>query len=199
MVTARRVEAVLDFVCVHSYRGFVRFLRAARRHRADGGEVETVLRPFRLAPEASFTGEPLFEVHKRDRGEAVARAIAADTSLGAADGLEVNLGRAVFVNTFEAHRLLARASGAGRGEEMAERLFRAYFTDGLHIADRTVLDRLAAEVGVVPGAGGEAELRAELDRVRELGVRSVPVFRFDDGTVLEGERSEEAFLAALRS
>ena len=184
-------------MCVHSYVGFARLLRAVRRHRAGGGEAETVLRPFQLRPEASPAGEPLFEVHRRDRGEAAARAIASDTSLGAADGLELNLGRAVFTSTFEAHRLLAQASAQGRGETMAGLLFRAYFTDGLHIADRAVLDRLAAEAGVVTSDDGAAELRAELDRVRRLGIRSVPVFRFEGGPVLEGEQSEEALLAAL--
>ncbi|REK88945.1 dithiol-disulfide isomerase [Streptomyces inhibens] len=205
----RRVEIVADLVCVHGYLGFTRFLRAARRYRDGGGEVVTVFRPYQLRPDASAAGEPLFEEHKRDRGEAFARAVAADTSIGAADGLELNFGRAVFTNTFDAHLLLSRASAQGKGERMAERLFRAYFTDGLHIADAETLRRLAGEVGVAmgdpgdPGALGDERgrerLRAELDRVRRLGLPSVPAFRFEDGPVLVGEdaASEERFHAAL--
>lgn len=151
----RRVEIVADLVCVHGYLRFTRFLRAAGRYRDAGGEVETVFRPYQLRPDGPAAGEPLFEEHKRDRGEAFARAVAADTTIGVADGLELSFGRAVFPHTFDAHLLLSRASARGRGEAMAERLFRAYFTDGLHIADGDTLRRPAAEVGVAAAAGEE--------------------------------------------
>ncbi|MGW1374094.1 DsbA family oxidoreductase [Streptomyces sp. NPDC002446] len=204
----RRVEIVADLVCVHGYLRFTRFLRAAARYRdggsVTGGSVTTVFRPYQLRPDASAAGEPLFEEHKRDRGEEFARAVAADSSIGAADGLELNFGRAVFTNTFDAHLLLSRASAQGKGEQMAERLFRAYFTDGLHIADGDTLRRLAGEVGVVVAAGEEEgrerdRLRAELARVRRWRLPSVPAFRFAHGPVLMGEEdgTEEAFRAAL--
>lgn len=196
MTNPRRVEIVLDFVCVHSYLGFTRLARAARQYRADGGEVEVVFRARQLRPDASPTGEPLFDVHKRDRGRDAAREIASDTSIGVEDGLEINLGRAVFTNTFAAHQLLAQASAQGRGEQMAERLFRAYFTDGVNIADRHTLARLGAETAVMTGDDEIAELRTE--RVRHLGITPTPVFRFDDGHVLIGEQSEETLLDALK-
>ncbi|AJT65111.3 DsbA family oxidoreductase [Streptomyces chattanoogensis] len=201
----RRVEIVTDLVCVHGYLAFTRLMRAVRRHRDAGGEVTTVFRPYQLRPDAPAAGEPLFEEHKRDRGEAFARAVAADTTMGAADGLELNFRRVVFTHTFDAHLLLAAASAQGKGEETAERLFRAYYTDGLHLADAATLRRLAAEVGVaVTDAPGEREragerLRAELGRVRRLGLPSVPAVRFAEGPFLVGERAltEEAFRAAL--
>ncbi|GIG86273.1 DsbA family oxidoreductase [Plantactinospora endophytica] len=196
MNAPRRAEVVLDFVCVHSYRGFSRFVRAARVYRAQGGAVETVFLPFQLQPDASAAGESLFEVWKRQRGEDVARALLSDGSFGIADGLELNFDRAVFANTFDAHRILAQASAQGKGEQMAERLFRAYFTDGRNLADPDTLTRLAAETGVVTRETGAAELRAELDRVRQLGVQP-PSFRFEGGPFLEGEQSEELFHATL--
>lgn len=199
MTSSLRVEIVLDFVCVHSYIGFTRFIRAARRHRAGGGEVETTFGAYQLRPDASPAGEPLFDVWARDRGEAAAREIAADTSIGADDGLELDFGAAVFTNTFDAHRVLARAAAVGRGEQMARRLFRAYFTDGVNIADHATLARLATEVGVVVGAGGAAEVRADLDRVRRLELPAPPVFRFDDGRVVTGEPSEDELLAVLET
>ncbi|MGY0062107.1 DsbA family oxidoreductase [Streptomyces sp. LZ34] len=206
----RRVEIALDLACVRCYLGFTRLTRAARHYRADGGEVDVVLRPFQAEPEAPSAGEPLFEVWRRTRGEAFVRQVTSDTAFGVADGLEPHFERAQYTNTFEAHRLVARASAQGLGERMAERLFRAYFTDGLLISDRTTLARLAAETGVVAqddhdGAADDtndsdaAELRAELDRVRALGVHvdAVPYVRFEDGTVLEGAQPEEAYRAAL--
>ncbi|MFK4266226.1 DsbA family oxidoreductase [Streptomyces milbemycinicus] len=202
MRTKRRVEISMDLVCVRCYLGFTRLLRAARHHRSDGGEADVVIRPFQAEPDApSAGGEPLFEVWRRTRGEAFVQQVASDTSFGVADGLELHFERALFTNTFEAHRLVARASAQGLGERMAERLFRAYFTDGLLISDRTTLARLAAETGVVADhtVNDTAELRAELDRVRALGVQvdTVPYVAFEDGTVLEGAQPEDAYRAAL--
>ncbi|MBA2813873.1 DsbA family protein [Streptomyces sp. KM273126] len=201
----RRAEIALDLACVRCYLGFTRLTRAARHHHADGGGgVDIVIRPFQAEPEAPSAGEPLFEVWRRTRGEAFVRRVASDTSFGVADGLELRFQLALFTNTFEAHRLVARAAGQGLGERMAERLFRAYFTDGLLISDRTTLARLSAEAGVVAtadtyGTADAAELRAELGRVRAVGVHvdSVPYVRFDDGTVLEGAQREDAYRAAL--
>ncbi|MEV4734349.1 DsbA family protein [Saccharopolyspora sp. NPDC049426] len=195
-MSAPRVEVVLDFVCVHSYLGFTRFLRAVEAHRRTGGEVEVRFAPFQLRPDASSAGEPLFELHARERGESVAREIAT-SSIGEQDGLRLNFRRAIFTNTFEAHRLLAAASEQDSGEVMAERLFRAYFTDGLNIADPSTLTALADEVGVAAPVGGADSLRAELDRVRALGIDMLPVFRFPSGTIT-GSGEVERFHRALR-
>ncbi|MDG9710642.1 DsbA family oxidoreductase [Streptomyces sp. DH10] len=197
MHRTHRVEAVLDFVCVHCHLGFIRYLRAVRRYRADGGTVETVLRPVQLRPQASPVGEPLVEVWARERGAAVAARLAADTSFGAEDGLELDFRRAVFTNTFDAHRLAAQASAQGKGEEMAERLFRAYFADGLNIADTAVLDRLAAETSVMTTSGGAEVLQVELARVRALDLPVPPVFLLAGGPVLSGGIREDDILAAL--
>ncbi|MET9294203.1 DsbA family protein [Streptomyces sp. NPDC003077] len=203
MPPSRHVALVLDFVCVQSYQAFTRLVRAADRHRAEGGAVDITFLPFQLRPEAGREGEPLFELHKRERGEATARAIAADTTHGAEDGLTLDLRSAVFVNTFDAHRLLAHAAAQGRGERMAERLFRAYYADGLHLADPATLTRLATEADVdtdgLTDERGADRLRADLRHVRELGITTPPAFRFGDGDLIEGERSQEELLAALRA
>lgn len=46
-------------------------------------------------------------------------------------------------NTFDAHRLLALASRQGLGDAMSERLFAAYFSEGLLISDYECLSELA--------------------------------------------------------
>ncbi|MEU3554276.1 DsbA family oxidoreductase [Streptomyces fragilis] len=196
-----RVEITLDLTCVHSFIGFTRFERVAARHRAEGGRLEVVFRPFQVSPDAPPEGRPLAEVHREFFGSAAraAQATAGMAAIGAEEGLELNFDRAVHVNTFEAHRLLATAARQGRGEAMAERIFRAYLTEGLNIGDRATLDRLAAETGVEPSPDGADELRAELSRVLATGVRSVPLFDFGGGIRLSGAQSEEAFRRAFAS
>ncbi|WP_369200798.1 DsbA family protein [Streptomyces sp. PU-14G] len=194
-----RIELVHDFVCARSYLAFTRLRRAHALHRAEGGTTRLVLRPYQIRPDTPAEGEPLFEVHRRERGEAVARAIRADRTLGAADGLDLRFDRAVFANTRAAHHLTAQAATQHRALDMAARLFRAYFTDGLDIADPHVLTRLAAEVGVRPEPDLTEHLSAELARTRHLGSPSGPVLLADGHPVLHEEPTEEELLSCLRA
>ncbi|WP_330335936.1 DsbA family oxidoreductase [Streptomyces sp. NBC_00557] len=198
--TTRRVEFVLDLICVHSYLALTRFERAAARRRARGDRIEVVFRPFQIAPEAPAEGEPLTERHRRAFGAEAERMTQHMTAVGAREGLRLDFARAVFVNTLPAHRLLAAAGRQGRAEPMAERLFRAYLTDGANIGDAATLDRLAAETGVRRGGPEEPDeqtLTAELAKVRAEGVRQVPLLRFGTGTVLTGAQPEEVYFRAL--
>ncbi|WP_306318198.1 MULTISPECIES: DsbA family protein [unclassified Streptomyces] len=194
-----RVEIALDLTCVHSYLGFTRFERVADGHLSAGGRLEVAFLPFQVSPDAPPEGRPLSEVHREFFGGSAEaeRAAAEMAAIGARDGLQFNFDRAVHVNTFEAHRLLAAAARRGRGEPVAERLFRAYLTEGRNIGDRATLDVLAAEAGVERSAVGAGELRAELARVRALGIRSVPLFDFGGGLRLRGAQPEAAFRRAF--
>ncbi|UNS99956.1 DsbA family protein [Streptomyces tubbatahanensis] len=194
-----RIALVHDFVCARSYLAFTRLRRAHALHRAEGGTARLVLRPYQIRPDAPAEGEPLFDVHRRERGEAVARAIRADRTLGAADGLDLRFDRAVFTNTRAAHHLTAQAAAQHRAPEMAARLFRAYFTDGLNIADPHVLAGLAAEAGVRPEPDLGGHLTAELARTRHLGSPTGPVLLADGHPVLSEEPTEEELRDCLRS
>ncbi|MFF7475512.1 DsbA family protein [Streptomyces sp. NPDC008092] len=215
MSTTVRVRIALDVICVHSYLGYTRFTRAADRLRAEGHRVQVEFLPFELAPGAGTEGQPLLPVLERVFGPQAVRQTLRFAEQLAAEGLDLHYERAVATGTFEAHRLIARAARQGRAEQMVERLFRAHFTDGLHIGDRATLARLAEEVGVTtddsgPGPAAPASetaaetaaeterLQAELDRVRGLGVSGVPVFFIDGVRPLTGSQPEAALLAALR-
>ncbi|WP_329215657.1 DsbA family oxidoreductase [Streptomyces sp. NBC_01485] len=209
--TTVRVRIALDVICVHSFLGYTRFTRAADRLRAEGHRVQVEFLPFELAPGAGTEGEPLLPVLERVFGPQAVRQTLLFAEQVAAEGLELRYERAVATGTFEAHRLIARAARQGRAEQMVERLFRAHFTDGLHIGDGATLALLAEEVGVTAddsgsGAAGTApdtaaeadRLQTELDRVRRLGVTGVPVFFIDGAQPLTGSQSEAGLLAALR-
>jgi len=86
-------------------------------------------------------------------------------------------------NTFDAHRLIALAATQGLAGQMSERLFRAYFSEGLLPSDRAQLSALAAEVGV-----GDADLLwatnafacdvgADESSADQLGITGVPARR----------------------
>ncbi|TDB79824.1 DsbA family protein [Micromonospora sp. KC721] len=195
-ITAR-LQFTFDVPCVWSYFAFARLRRALARFRADGGRAEVVFRPFQLAPDATVAGELKTDVLRRAFGGDIEETVAEITALAAQEGLLFRHHKAIFSNTFEAHRLIALASRQGLGEEMVERLFRAHHTDELNIADVDTLKRLAAEVGVHWSDDDDDETRAELDRVRRSGVRGVPVLQFADRPAMTGEQSEQDLFAAL--
>ncbi|MFC7722252.1 DsbA family oxidoreductase [Nonomuraea recticatena] len=191
------VQFVADIPCVWSYFGYTRLRRVLARFRAQGGRADVVFRPYQLDPDATVAGEPKMEVLRRAFGQDAASAVAAITAKAETEGLRLRHDKAVYSNTFEAHRIIAVAARQGLGEEMAERLFRAHHTDELNVADVDTLKGLAAETGVRWSDEGADELRAELDRVRRSGVRGVPVFQFPGRPPLTGAQSEQALQAAL--
>jgi 2-hydroxychromene-2-carboxylate isomerase len=175
-----KVEIAHDIACVWSALGYARFQRAAGEHRAGGGELDVAFRPYPGA------GTP--RRHVAPHPDSAARIVRA----AAADGLVLDLDRIVPADTVRAHGLIALAAVHGKGEDMAAALYRAYFTDGLNVADTGVLRELASSIGV-PWSGGR--LPAGPLRAGCAPGPRVPVFRFPDGTVLVGAVS----LAALRS
>ena len=70
-------------------------------------------------------------------------------------GLDYHLDKVVLTNSFDAHRLMHFAESKGKGKEMNERLFKAYFTEGKHIGDHATLADLAEEVGLDQSESGK--------------------------------------------
>jgi predicted DsbA family dithiol-disulfide isomerase len=194
-----RTVFYLDLTCVHSYIGFTRFEHAARHVRAEGIPVDVVFRPYQVAPDATEHGEPLSDRHARDFGDKAAEMTRHMAAVAADDGLELNFGRAVFVNTLRAHALVAQAARQDRAEAMVERLFRAYFTDGLNIADPHVLRGLAVESGVDPDLSTvePADVFEALAATAAHGVSSVPRAEVSGGKPLVGAQDVQDYTKAL--
>ncbi|MEQ4721321.1 DsbA family oxidoreductase [Nonomuraea sp. B19D2] len=191
------MEIFSDVVCPWCYIGHTRFAKAAERFRAKGGTIDVTMRPYQLNPDAPAEGEPLIPSLERKFGPNAGQMVRRVVDTAAGDGLTLDFDHAVSANTFEAHRLIEVAERQGRGKEMAERLFRAHFTDGLNVGDQDVLAKLAAEVGVEDGGEGADQLREQLDRARALGISGVPLFLFEGKYAVSGAQPEEAFAAAI--
>lgn len=120
-------------------------------------------------------------------------------------GLEYRFDRAQTINTRTAHRLIQHAATENLQRETVDRLFRAYFTDGLNVADRRVLADLAEEVGLDRAAAVTAldseeldrAIDADISRAAEMGISGVPFFVLDNRYGLAGAQSVDAFLQAL--
>ncbi|MFI9560117.1 DsbA family protein [Nonomuraea endophytica] len=192
-----KVEIFSDVVCPWCYIGHTRFARAAEAYRAKGGTVEITMRPYQLNPDAPAEGEPLLTALERKFGPDIAQMTSQVTGVAEQEGLELHFDHAVSSNTAQAHRLIQVATAQGRGEEMAQRLFQAHFTDGLDVGDTEVLAKLAAEAGVTDDGEGSAEVDEQLARARQLGISGVPLFLFEGQFAVSGAQPYETFVAAL--
>ncbi|MDD7973035.1 DsbA family oxidoreductase [Roseinatronobacter alkalisoli] len=185
------IEVYSDFVCPWCYIGHRRLQNALAALPRGAGKA-IIWRSYQLDRDASKVPGPTAAQAMRgwypDTDEAEAR-IARIIATGRDEGLDLHLHRALPVNTYDAHRLSHFANNAGLADAMRERLFRAYHTEGLNIADADVLLQLAVEVGfdridirrVLETDGFGGTVRTDIDRGSRQGVSGVPYIVVDDG------------------
>ena len=203
-----QVEIWSDVVCPWCYIGKRRF--EAALDRFDGKEdVEITWRSFELDPSAPrVTGEDmatrLSKKYQMSRDEAI-DSMASIAALARVEGLDYHLESAKQGNSFDAHRLIQLASLNGLGNQMKERLLRAYFTESLEISDPDVLAELGGEVGLDKRDIREmyaSDYMAENVRNDEAlasryGINGVPFFVFDSKYGVSGAQPTEVFLEVL--
>lgn len=204
------VDVWSDVVCPFCYMGDALFAQAVDQfpHASD---VELRYHSFLLMPElSSDVPADLTELLVAKRGLSREQAVAMYeqvTARGGEVGLEYRFDRALVVDTRTAHQLSHFAAAHGRQHELMQRLFRAYFTDGLNVADHQVLADLAAEAGLdrdaalAALAGGEYadSVEADLRQAREIGITGVPFFVFAGKYAVSGAQPVEAFRQALET
>ncbi|MDU5950649.1 MAG: DsbA family oxidoreductase, partial [Paenibacillus macerans] len=180
-----KIEVWSDFSCPFCYIGKRRLEKAleAFEHRE---EVQVVYRSFELDPEAPKDAElSIHELLAVKYGLSLLQAKESNQNVAAqakAEGLDYHFDTAIPTNTFDAHRLSHYAGEKGKAKEMTERLYRAYFTDSLHIGDRDTLVRLAEEAGLDGREAGEVldqnryadQVLGDEREARQLGIRGVP-------------------------
>jgi predicted DsbA family dithiol-disulfide isomerase len=123
----------------------------------------------------------------------------------AADGLEYHLDGQHSGNTFDAHRLLHLALERGRQDDLAERLFRAHFTERRSVFDAATLTELAVDAGldadevarVLAGTDYADDVEHDIAEARALGVNGVPFFVIDRRYGISGAQPAAAIGQAL--
>ncbi|WP_433356812.1 DsbA family oxidoreductase [Microtetraspora malaysiensis] len=189
-----KLEIYADVLCPWCYIGKRRLTAALAKHTGRD-RVEIIWRSYELAPEEGrVPGPTAAEAMTGWWGEQAPARIARIRSLGAAEGLELNLHLARPVNTFDAHRLVKLAADRGRADQLMELLLHAYHTEGLNVADVQVLQRLGDEAGlggdevraVLIGDDYAEQVRADRRRAAEHGVTGVPSLVIDGTPPVSG-------------
>ncbi|MBS1989659.1 MAG: DsbA family oxidoreductase [Cyanobacteria bacterium SZAS LIN-3] len=192
---AVRVEIYSDVICPWCYVGKARLDKAlAMIDPALAPEV--IWRAFELNPKMPAGGMGRKDYLTAKFGSSDISVM--EQRLNAAgnpDGLQFNFGAMKVVpNTFKAHRLLWFAHKKGKQHQLAEVLFRNYFTDGLDPGSDDVLVKAALEAGLaagdvetfLSGNEGTSEVKAELENAASLNIHSVPTFVVNGEVVASG-------------
>jgi predicted DsbA family dithiol-disulfide isomerase len=203
-----KIEIWSDVVCPWCYIGKRRFETALGRF-AHRDNVELVWRSFELDPDAP-------PIRSGDNAERLAakygmsheQALASHerlTQLAAQEGLGFDFEKSRSGNTFDAHRLLHLARERGVQDDVKERLFRGYFTEGEAIGDTETLVRLVSDAGisaeeaqaVLSSDAYADDVRAEEIEARELGINGVPFFVVDRRYGVSGAQPADVLLEVL--
>lgn len=206
---AMTIEIWSDVVCPFCYIGKRELERAlAQFEHAD--QVQVTWRSFELDPDAPARSEHdmygmLVAKYGGTREDAKAR-VDGVVQRAKTVGLDYQMDKAVMGSSFDAHRLLQLAKTKGLGDAMKERLFKAYFTEGAHLADTPTLIRLGSEVRLdgaevaqmLSTAAFTDAVRNDEQEARRVGVRGVPFFVVDGRYSVSGAQPSEVFLGALR-
>lgn len=191
-----------DVVCPWCFIGRRRLQKAIANH-ANGREVIVRHRAFQLQPDANEvvrTDEMLATKYKIDKAQ-VASMQANVCSVADGEGLCYDLTETLSGNTVDAHRLILWAEEIGKGDELLEAIYSAYFEKKEPIFAHEDLVAIAATVGIEASAA-QALLDSDrfADRVSEdqnlahqLGATGVPFYVIDMKFGISGAQPQEHF------
>jgi predicted DsbA family dithiol-disulfide isomerase len=196
------IEIASDVICPWCYIGKRRLEKALSLL---DGEVKPDIRwlPFQLNPDMPSRGMARAEYRKAKFGS-VERARQLDERVateGRGEGIAFAFDRIERTpNTSAAHQLIDLAQSQGKGQQVVDALFRAYFEEARDIGDAEVLKAIAIgnEVSGWPGqanAKGVAKLEEDM---RGLGISAVPTFVFERKLGVSGAHPPEALATVIR-
>jgi predicted DsbA family dithiol-disulfide isomerase len=195
---AMKLVMFSDFICPFCYIGF----ETVRKLKPEF-DLEIEWRGFQIHPEWPAEGMPASE-YRRGMDPETRRAIWARIQAMAENTGFTMKPPELLTNSRIALEAAEFAQECGRGEAFEERVYRAYFNEGLNIGDQGVLAKLAAEVGIdrdelnlaIESNRYTARLRDNTIEAHERGVSGVPTFFVGDYPLV-GAQSEDVMRQIL--
>jgi predicted DsbA family dithiol-disulfide isomerase len=196
------IDVWSDVVCPWCFIGRRRLQKAIANH-ANGREVIVRHRAFQLQPDAREvvrTDEMLASKYKVDK-EQVAAMQANVCSIADGEGLCYDLSETLSGNTADAHRLILWAEEIGKGDELLEVIYSAYFEKKQSIFTHEDLVALALSVGIEEAPARDLllsdrfadQVNEDQDLARQLGANGVPFYVIDMQFGISGAQPQEHF------
>jgi predicted DsbA family dithiol-disulfide isomerase len=196
------IDVWSDVVCPWCFIGRRRLQKAIANY-ANGREVIVRHRAFQLQPDAREvvrTDEMLASKYKVDKDQ-VAAMQANVCSIADGEGLCYDLSETLSGNTADAHRLILWAEEIGKGDELLEVIYSAYFEKKQSIFSHGDLVALAVSVGIEEAGARELllsdrfadQVNEDQDLARQLGANGVPFYVIDMKFGISGAQPQEHF------
>lgn len=201
-----RLDIFSDPICPWCYIGKSRLDRALEARPDHPFKIEW--HPFQLNPDMPKNGmdRRAYLETKFGGQEGAVKAYLPVATEAEASGLEINLeGITRTPNTLDAHRLIHWAGIEFKQNAVVDRLFRAYFIDGIDIGDPARLVEIASSVGMDRDVVGRLlatdadadDIRARDMDARRKGVQSVPTFVLANQHVVSGAQPTELWTQVI--
>ncbi|NNU80731.1 DsbA family oxidoreductase [Halovulum dunhuangense] len=200
------LDIISDPICPWCHIGKARLDRALEAR--PGHPFLIRWRPFQLNPDMPPEGADRRTYLETKFGgpERAAQVYARINDVATESGLDLDFERISRTpNTLDAHRLLRWAGVEGRQSLVANQLFHRYFVNGEDIGAHSVLVDVASSTGLDPdmvarllaGDADKAEVLAEDQAARDMGVTGVPTFIIGGRYVVTGAQESATWLKII--
>jgi len=204
-----KVEIWSDVVCPFCYLGKHKFENALAQF-ADREYIEVEWKSFQLNP--SLVTDTTISINQylaKIKGFPIEQAVQMNDRFlqsGKPLGLVYNFDKIIVANSIMAQNLIHFAKNQGKENDIEERLFKAYFTEGKNIDDISTLVLLATETGLnifgleqaLEDNMFEVNVQNDITEASQLGIHGVPYFVFNRQFVVNGAQETTVFLEALK-
>lgn len=200
-----------DFACPYCYIGNTR-LKKAIQDLGIEDEIDFDIRAFELdqnAPEdVESTTVERFAIKYGLSLDDAEKEVEGISRLGIEDGIDFKYASTLYTNTRNAHRLMKLAQSkndSGLVENLSTKLFDAYFTKNLKLADKNVLLDAGCEAGLekkeIEDVLNSDLFNDAVERDEEIaltgGIHAVPFYLFDGKYSVPGALSYNDFKTVL--
>ena len=200
-----KIEIWADYACPFCYIGKTTLEQALEKTGLK--DVELVYKAFQLdpnAPKEANESTIAHLAHKYGVSISEAERMVSNVVLhGKNVGLDLRFDLVQQTNTLDAHRLTKYARTINKDTELNKKLYEAYFTEGVNLADHTQLTELSTSLGldsneVLNSNKYETEVKRDIEEAYRKGIHAVPYFLIDGKIAIKGAQPLERFIQILR-
>jgi predicted DsbA family dithiol-disulfide isomerase len=201
-----KLDILADPICPWCYIGKANLDRALDSAPDNPFQIEW--HPFQLNPDMprEWMDRRQYLEWKFGGREAAVKTYARIEEAAQAAGLSIDFSKIrTTPNTLDAHRLIHLAGLEGRQTAAVSQLFKAYFSEGQDIGDRSVLLDIAEKIGLdrammerlIESDADEEDIRARDLHARNRGVTGVPTFVVANQHVVPGAQPPALWAQAI--
>lgn len=205
-----KIEVWSDIMCPFCYIGKRNYEKALSKFK-DADKIELVWKSFQLDPTIPSSGveQNTYAYLAQKKGWSMEQTVDIHnqiTQTAKEAGLSYNFDQSKVANSFNSHLIIQFAKTKGWGDKAEEQFFKAYFTDGKDLNNKSDLTEVAKLIGLtdeeieiaLTEEKFKQAVRADIQEASELGISGVPFFVMDRKYAVSGAQAPEVFLDTIK-